>query len=113
MTKNISIIVRTFNEERYLPYLLNKIRTQSLFHQTETIIVDSGSTDSTLKIANDYATKIINIEKRNFTFGRSLNLGCDKAKGKYLVIVSAHCIPENNYWIENLIKPLIENDSIY
>lgn len=113
MTINISIIIRTFNEERYLPYLLNKIRTQSLYQQTEAIIVDSGSTDSTLAIANDYETKIINIEKRNFTFGRSLNLGCDKAAGKYLVIVSAHCIPENNYWIENLISPLSENLSTY
>ena len=46
MTINISIIVRTYNEEKYLPYLLNKIRTQSLYEQTETIIVDSGSTDS-------------------------------------------------------------------
>ena len=113
MTVNISIIVRTYNEEKYLPYLLNKIRTQSLYEQTETIIVDSGSTDSTLAIANDYETQIISIEKRNFTFGRSLNLGCDKAKGKYLVIVSAHCIPENNYWIENLINPLLENLSSY
>ena len=113
MTKNISIIIRTFNEERYLPYLLNKIRLQSLYNQTETIIVDSGSTDSTLSIANDYETRIIEIEKRNFTFGRSLNMGCEKAKGKYLVIVSAHCIPQNNYWIENLVTPLFKNISSY
>ena len=113
MTVNISIIIRTYNEERYLPYLLNKIRTQSFYNQTETIVVDSGSTDSTLAIANDYECRILKIEKRNFTFGRSLNLGCDNAKGKYLVIVSAHCIPVNNYWIENLVNPLIENISTY
>ena len=113
MNKDISIIIRTYNEEKYLPYLLNSIRTQSLYDQTETIVVDSGSTDSTLAIANDYESEIINIEKRNFTFGRSLNLGCDKAKGKYLIIVSAHCIPINNYWIENLIYPLMEKISTY
>ena len=113
MNKEISIIIRTFNEERYLPYLLNRIRTQSLYDKTETLVVDSGSTDSTLAIAKDYESEIINIEKRNFTFGRSLNLGCAKAKGKYLVIVSAHCIPKNNYWIENLINPLVENISTY
>ena len=113
MNKDISIIIRTYNEEKYLPYLLNSIRTQSLYNQTETIVVDSGSTDSTLAIANDYESKIINIEKVNFTFGRSLNLGCEKAKGKYFVIVSAHCIPQNNYWIENLVTPLLENTSSY
>ena len=113
MNKDISIIIRTYNEEKYLPYLLNSIRTQSLYDNTETIVVDSGSTDSTLAIANDYESKIINIEKINFTFGRSLNLGCEKAKGKYFVIVSAHCIPQNNYWIENLVTPLLENTSSY
>ena len=56
MNKDISIIIRTYNEEKYLPYLLNSIRTQSFYDQTETIVVDSGSTDSTLAIANDYET---------------------------------------------------------
>ncbi len=108
-TVDISIIIRTLNEEKYLPYLLNKISKQSLFGSSETIIIDSGSNDSTLSIANDYDAKIFNIKKKDFTFGKSLNLGCKFSKGKYLVFISGHCIPLDNKWLENLIHPLSEN----
>lgn len=109
----ISLIIRTFNEEKYLPILLKKIQSQSVFGKTEIIIVDSGSTDSTLSIAEKYQAKIVKIPKSIFTFGKSLNLGCSIAKGNFLVIVSAHCIPTNNYWIENLIIPLRKGQCVY
>ena len=48
----ISIIIRTLNEERYLGELLTKISSQKDFgFEIETIIIDSGSADNTIKIA--------------------------------------------------------------
>lgn len=109
----VSVVIRTLNEERYLDELLSKIGTQkSELFNVEVVIVDSGSTDETLSIAKKYNCRITHIKKEEFTFGRSLNIGCDFASGEYLVFISGHCIPCDNNWIENLVKPLI-NDCDY
>ena len=93
----ISIIIRTYNEERYLRELLETIKVQELpYSETEIIIVDSGSTDRTLPIAESFDCKITHISKKDFTFGRSLNHGCEIARGDILVFISGHCIPVKN-----------------
>jgi glycosyltransferase involved in cell wall biosynthesis len=98
-----SIIIRTKNEERWIDICLKKV-----FEQTglifEVIIIDNNSTDSTIKKAKEYPVRIFKIKK--FFPGKALNLGCSKAKGEYLVFLSAHCIPENKKWLKKLIANL-------
>ncbi|MCI5224226.1 MAG: glycosyltransferase family 2 protein, partial [Candidatus Electrothrix sp. AR4] len=108
-----SIIIRTYNEGEHLPLLLQKISEQHCSVSPETIIVDSGSTDNTLAVANSFETKVVNIEKNEFTFGKSLNFGCDSASGDYLIFISGHCIPQNNDWLEQLIQPLQDQEIVY
>lgn len=99
-----SIIIRTFNEERHLGNLLRAIKRQN-YRDYEIIIVDSGSSDKTLEIAREFTGNILQIENRDFTFGYSLNLGCQKSQGRYLVFVSAHIMPVDENWLANLIAP--------
>lgn len=99
-----SIIIRTFNEQKYIGKLLQAIREQD-YQDYEIILVDSGSTDDTLSIAKNFADKILQIESRDFTFGYSLNYGCKRAQGKYIVIISGHAIPTNQRWLSNLLAP--------
>lgn len=99
-----SIVIRTFNEEKHLGNLLNAITLQN-FKDYEVIVVDSGSTDRTLEIAESFKVKIIKIESRDFTFGYALNVGCEASLGEYLVFVSAHIIPIDNEWLTNLLLP--------
>ena len=83
-----SIVIRTYNEERYLNELLTAISEQkNNLVEHEVVIVDSGSTDRTLEIAEKHNCRITRIEKSEFTFGRSLNIGCDFARGDYLAFV--------------------------
>ena len=110
----VSIIIRTLNEEKYLPELLATIKKQSSDDfEVEIVIVDSGSTDKTLEIAQAYSARITFIEKANFSFGRSLNVGCEFANGKYLVFVSGHCIPVGGRWIHDIVTPLKEEKCLY
>ncbi|ENF8750348.1 glycosyltransferase [Vibrio fluvialis] len=108
----VSIVIRTLNEQRYLVELLESIKNQdrSKF-RIETVIIDSGSTDKTLEIAEQYGCRITHIKKEEFTFGKSLNDGCDFSNGDYLVFISGHCIPVDDQWIENLVTPLVEKCS--
>lgn len=100
-----SIIIRAYNEERHIAKLLVGISQQTLAPH-EVILVDSGSTDSTLAIAREFGAKIIEIPKGQFTFGRALNIGCAQAEGDILIFASAHVYPSNRTWLQELVAPL-------
>lgn len=100
-----SIIIRAYNEEEHIGRLLTGITHQTL-QDHEIILVDSGSTDATLKIASGYPIHIVNIRPEEFTFGFSLNKGLSQANGDIAVIVSAHVYPVYPDWLEKLIAPL-------
>ena len=104
----ISIIIRTLNEERYLAELLGQIQRQVVSDEitVETVVIDSGSTDRTLEIADGFQCRVTYIDKKDFSFGRSLNRGSEFSQGEVLVYISGHCVPQNDYWLEELTKPL-------
>jgi 2-desacetyl-2-hydroxyethyl bacteriochlorophyllide A dehydrogenase len=106
----ISVVIRTFNEEKFLPALLDALNLQFL-QDFETIVVDSGSMDRTRQIAAQKADKLLPIESHDFTFGHSLNVGIQEASGKYIAIVSAHTLPFNEHWLGKLIEPLHDNNT--
>ena len=99
----ISIIVRCFNEEKYIGRLLAGVLAQTK-RDIEIIVVDSGSTDQTVRVARRYPVKVLSIRPEEFSFGRALNYGCSQARGTYLVFASAHVYPAASNWLENLVS---------
>jgi len=102
----ISIIIRTYNEEKKIKQCLEKVFSQKIDNPFEVIIIDSQSSDKTLDLVSNFPVKIISIAKKDFTFGRALNIGCSNAKGEYLVFLSAHAIPVSDAWLSYLIADL-------
>jgi rhamnosyltransferase len=111
----VSVIVRTLNEARYLDDLLCGIEEQLETDQLpyEVVLVDSGSIDGTVEIAQRHGCRILHIKREEFSFGRSLNLGCQAALGEILVMVSGHCVPVDRCWLKNLCAPLISGVAQY
>ena len=103
----VSIIVRTKNEAAWIGRTLEALFVQD-FGDFEVIVVDSGSEDATLKIAEDFSTKILRIPPEKFTYGYALNVGANAARGDYLVALSAHAEPANRYWLSELVRPLTD-----
>jgi len=102
-----SIVIRTYNEARYLPEVLLAVSEQTVpADQREVILVDSGSSDRTLEIARHHGCRIIHIKQSEFSFGRSLNVGCEAARGRNLVFISGHCVPTQSTWLADLVAPL-------
>ena len=99
-----SIVIRAYNESRHLGRLLEGIRQQTV-QDVEIILVDSGSSDATISIAETYAARIVHISPQEFTFGRSLNLGLGAAACSLVVIASAHVYPVYPDWLERLLEP--------
>ncbi len=109
-----SIVIRTLNEALHLEALLDAIgaqQTQGL--HPEVALIDSGSTDATLEIADRHGCHINHITREEFSFGRSLNMGCDLATGDILVFISGHCVPKDEHWLQRLCQPILDGTVEY
>jgi len=101
----LSILVPIYNVEKYLPLCLETIENQTM-KDFECLLINDGSTDSSLKIIKNIAKKdkrFIVIDKKNSGYGASLNLGIKKAKGKYIGIVEPDDFV-NTKFFETLLK---------
>ena len=103
MNKLVSIIIRTKNEERWISSCLRSVFRQS-YKNIEVIIVDNKSTDHTVERSKSFAVKVISIDE--FFPGRAINDGIRVSSGDYIVCLSAHCIPVNEFWLEKLIQDI-------
>jgi glycosyltransferase involved in cell wall biosynthesis len=101
---NCSIVIRAYNEDKHIGRLLEGIRQQTV-KDVEIILVDSGSTDRTISVAEAFGARIVRIPSSEFTFGRSLNMGIQAATRELIVIASAHVYPVYPDWLESLLRP--------
>lgn len=97
-----SVIIRTKNSSRTLSRVLCLLRAQTI--QPEIIVVDSGSTDETLRIARSTADHVLEIPANHFTFGRALNLGAAAARASIHFALSSHAFPPDAFWIERSLS---------
>lgn len=107
---SVSVVIRAYNEAAHIGRLLRGLERQTT-PPDEVILVDSGSADNTVEIAKSFGARVVTIAKEDFSFGRSLNYGCDAAKGDLLLIVSAHVYPIYDTYIEHLVAPFAAADT--
>ena len=107
----VSIIVPTMNVEQYLVECMDSIVNQTLT-DIEVICINDGSTDRSLDILNEYASKdnrIIVIDKKNEGYGKGMNDGLDRATGEYIGIVEPDDFVDIHMY-EDLYKIAKEKD---
>ncbi len=129
-----SIVIRANNEEAHISRLLQGISGQTI-PEIEIILVDSGSTDRTAEVAenfnfnsdraaqntdpdsnhrsNDFSRyhrtlQVVNIRPEDFTFGYALNQGIARSSHELVVIASAHVYPVYPDWLERLLAPFTD-----
>ena len=81
----ISIIIPTINEANNLPLLLSDL--SSIQKEGEIIIVDCGSDDRTIDVANIYGAKVYRSKEKNR--GLQLDIGAKNSKGEWLIFLHA------------------------
>ncbi len=89
----ISVIVPAYNAEASLQKTAESLRCQSIDQsQLEIILVNDGSSDSTLEICHQLAEEadnIVVIDKQNGGVGSARNAGIDAAHGKYIAFLDS------------------------
>jgi len=101
--RSVSAVIRAYNEGKHIGRLLNGFGQQTV-KLDEIILVDSGSTDDTVAIAEAAGCTIVHIAKNEFSFGRALNKGCAAASGDILLFASAHVYPVYDTHVEHIVS---------
>ncbi len=102
----ISVMLLTRNAGPEFERTLKGIRAQQIEANVEIVAVDSGSTDTTLCLLEQYADKVVQIPVQEFAFGRTRDYGFSLCSGDILTTISQDCIPVRDDWLRKLIAPL-------
>ncbi len=96
--KLVSIAVPVYNVEKYLEECLNSIINQT-YKNIEIILVNDGSTDSSLEICKQFLhdDRIIIIDKKNEGLSVARQIAIDKAQGEYLCMIDSDDYIESDY----------------
>lgn len=94
MPKILSIIIPTYNMQKYLRHCLDSLLVSGeMMDQLEVLIINDGSKDDSSKIAHEYEIKYPNtfrvIDKENGNYGSCINRGLKEATGIYVKVLDA------------------------
>lgn len=106
----ISIIVPVYNSEKYLSECIESILCQT-YPNFELLLINDGSTDSSLDICKMYAVRdnrVILINKSNSGVSPSRNLGIENAKGDWITFVDSDDFLTENYLLNFLPDNFID-----
>jgi glycosyltransferase involved in cell wall biosynthesis len=105
-----SVLIRTFNSENTLPATLRSLDVQTQ-RPSEYVIVDSGSTDNTLKLLPRRSV-VHRFVGARFNYSEALNQGVEHISTDYVLIISSHTALENRSSIECALNALNSDERI-
>lgn len=107
--KYISVFIPTYNGEKYLAECINSILHQQLpeDYGLELLVIDSGSTDNTLKILNELSDNLtlVQIPNSEFSHGGTRSKAAHMAKGEFIVFLTQDATPRDEHWLANMVEP--------
>ena len=104
---DVTVIIPTLNGERYLGRLLDMLEAQEFGGILEVLVIDSGSTDSTLEIVRSRPwVRLHEIPNSEFGHGTTRNLGARLARGRNLAYLTQDAIPATTLWLGAMTAPL-------
>ncbi|HMV46440.1 MAG TPA: glycosyltransferase family 2 protein [Blastocatellia bacterium] len=101
----LSIVIRCRNEANGLRNVFAALRAQQCDFDWEVVLVDNESEDDTRRIAEEFGARIVPITRREFTYGRAINLGVRESRGELVMLLSAHALPIGSNFLTAAVAP--------
>jgi rhamnosyltransferase len=105
---DLSIVILTKDAGDSFRTLLQRLFSQKFSGDYEVIVVDSGSTDNTLAVAQSFPVRMIKIRPEEFHHGKTRNLGAELSSGRILVYITQDALPLYDSWLRKLTEDLKE-----
>ncbi len=107
-----SVVIPTFNGERYIKEVLDSVFRQKTDFKYEVIVIDSGSKDKTVEIVKKYPVRLAQIPNREFNHGRTRNLGVKISNGRYVAFLTQDAAPSGRYWLQRLVDAFYLDENV-
>jgi glycosyltransferase involved in cell wall biosynthesis len=104
MPGGVTVAIPVYNGARYLDEVLTAVRAQRVDRELELLIVDSGSTDGSLEIAERHDARIHSIPKAEFSHGGTRNLAMELASGDHVAFITQDATPAHDGWLAALLE---------
>lgn len=108
----VSVVIPTYNAGLQFSLMLDKLNHQKLAGLLEVVVVDSGSTDGTIEIAEKYGTKLVKIRHEKFSHSYARNYGVEKSDGNIILFMTQDALPIGEDWVAKLIEPIAEKKAV-
>jgi rhamnosyltransferase len=99
-----SLVIVTKNGGVLFEKVIGGLVQQSIWHQTEFIVVDSGSTDQTIDIAKKAGARVFEIPPNEFNHGLTRDLGISFATCEAVVLMVQDAVPADKYLLESMLN---------
>jgi len=101
--KKVSIAMPTKNAGAIFRKTLEGLKRQEYGIEPELIVIDSGSTDGTLELAQRYGARIISIAPKEFDHGLTRNRAIENASGEIVILMSQDAVPGDPHLISSFV----------
>ncbi len=106
----VSVIIPTFNAERWISRQLDMLLDQTV--TAEILVIDSGSTDATCSLVRTRADRVrlLEILKEDFDHGGTRDHALRLSSGDYVCFLTQDAIPTDKHYLEKLLNVFSEPD---
>lgn len=108
---DLSIIIVTYNSEKYIAKCIDSINCNLKDVSFETIVVDNNSTDATVAILTEKPNVILLRNNKNVGFAAANNRGIKSARGSFVLILNPDIIITSSTVLKDMISYYIQNPS--
>jgi len=108
----VTIVILTYNGAEYIGEVLSSVFKQKTDFPYEVLMIDSGSTDETLVVAEAYPVRLMKIDKGEFNHGETRNKGAAEARGEFVCYLTQDATPRDETWLQSMIEPFSRDKKI-
>ena len=112
MARAVTVAIPVLNGAEYLDEVLGAVRAQEVDLDVELLIVDSGSTDGSLEIAERHGARVHQIPKSDFSHGGTRNLMMELAEGDRVAFLTQDATPADEGWLAALLEGFDQADDV-
>ena len=101
-----SVVIPTFQAGPGFDELLRRLFSQKADFPYEVLVIDSGSTDATVGLAERYGASVHRIDSNAFDHGATRNLGASLSAGRYVAFLVQDAVPVDDGWLAAMVENL-------